>query len=161
VELAATQSAPGAKDTDHELFLHEAIARWAGWSLSVPRPGKHLSRYAKAKDAIPDDSDPGKFAENEPVTPFRVVADYHIVKGSLPQLRFGVRYRLRARPVDLAGNSLRLDDTLANALSSTFALPRDPEGFPYLRFEPVPAPLVIIRDEAAVQLPGSAVDRLV
>ena len=30
-----------------------------------------------------------------------------------------------------------------------------------MRFEPVPAPLVVIRDEAAVTAPGSAVDRLV
>jgi len=30
VELAATQSAPNAQDQHHELYLHEAIARWAG-----------------------------------------------------------------------------------------------------------------------------------
>lgn len=161
VELAATQSAPGAKDTDHELYLHEVIARWAGWSLSVQRPGKHLSRYANAKDAIPDDADPEKFAENQPETPFRVAADYQLVRGSLPPLRFGVRYRLRARAVDLAGNSLRVDDKLTELIAPVFALPRDPEGFTYLRFEPVPAPLVVIRDEAAVTRPGSAVDRIV
>ena len=161
VELAAAQPAPGAKNTDHELYLHEVIARWAGWSLSVPRPGKHLSRYANAKDAIPDDADPAKFAENQPETPFRVAADFQIVPGSLPPLRFGERYRLRARAVDLAGNSLRLDDPLADIFANIFALPRDPDGFTYLRFEPVPAPLVVIRDEAVVTAPGSAVDRLV
>jgi len=161
VELSATQSAPNAKDQQHELYLHEAIARWAGWSLSVPRPGVHLSRYANAKDALPRPNEGDKFAENQPVTPFRVAVDYKLVKGSLPPLRFGVRYRLRARAVDLAGNSLRFDDNLANTLAAVFALPRDPEGFAYLRFEPVPAPLVVIRDEAAVTAPGSAVDRLV
>ena len=161
VELAAAQSAPNAKDQHHELYLHEAIARWAGWSLSVPRPGKHLSRYANAKDAIPRPNEDDKFAENQPETPFRVAADYKLIKGSLPPLRFGVRYRLRARAVDLAGNSLRFDDTLADTLAAVFALPRDPEGFTYLRFEPVPAPLVVIRDAAAVTAPGSAVDRLV
>lgn len=161
VELAATQPAPGAKDTEHELYLHEAIARWTGWSLSVPRPGKHLSRYANAKDAIPRDGEGDKFAENQPETPFRVAANYKLVRGSLPPLRFGVRYRLRARAVDLAGNSLRFDDKLAGVLTQVFALPRDAEGFTYLRFEPVPAPLVVIRDEAAVTASGSAVDRLV
>ena len=40
-------------------------------------------------------------------------------------------------------------------------LPRDPEGLAYLRYEPVPAPLVVIRDEQAVTSPGSAVHRLV
>ena len=161
VELAVTQAAPNAKNHDNELYLHEAIARWAGWSLSVARPGKHLSRYADAKDALarPDEGD--KFAENQPETPFRVSADYKLVPGTLPSLRFGRRYRLRARAVDLAGNSLRLNDTLTDSLAKLFALPRDPEGFAYLRFEPVPAPLVVIRNAAAVTAPGSAVDRLV
>lgn len=161
VELAATQSAPGVKTGDNELYLHEAIARWAGWSLSLPRPGKHLSRYANAKDAIPRPDEGDKFEENQPETPFRVAANYKLVRGSLPPLRFGVRYRLRARAVDLAGNSLRVDDKLADSIAGVFALPRNPEGFTYLRFEPVPAPLVVIRDEAAVTAPGSAVDRLV
>jgi hypothetical protein len=161
VELAATQPAPGANDAKQDLYLHEAIARWAGWSLSVPRPGKHLSRYANAKDAIPQPDEGDKFAENQPETPFRVAADYKLVRGSLPPLRFGVRYRLRARAVDLAGNSLRVDDKLADSIAHAFALPHDLEGFTYLRFEPVPAPLVVIRDEAAVTAPGSAVDRLV
>lgn len=161
VELGATQSAPGAKGHDRELYLHEAIARWAGWSLSVPRPGKHLSRYADAKDAVPREGEGDKFAEDQPETPFRVAADYKLVPGSLPALRFGTRYRLRARAVDLAGNSLRFDDKLADTLAGALALPRDPEGFAYLRFEPVPAPLVVIRSEGAVGAPGSAVDRLV
>src|SRR5437667_7906784 len=46
VQLAATQPATGANPPDRDLYLHEAIARWSGWSLSAPRPGKHLSRYA-------------------------------------------------------------------------------------------------------------------
>jgi hypothetical protein len=161
VELAATQPAPGASDAKKDLYLHEAIARWAGWSLSVPRPGIHLSRYANAKDALPRPNEGDKFAENQPETPFRVATDYKLVRGSLPPLRFGVRYRFRARAVDLAGNSLRFDDKLADSIARAFALPRDSEGFTYLRFEPVPAPLVVIRDEAAVTAPGSAVDRLV
>jgi hypothetical protein len=161
IELATAQPAPGAKDHDKELYLHEAIARWAGWSLSVPRPGKHLSRYANAKDAIPRPGAGDKFAENQPETPFRIAADYTLVRGSLASLRYGVRYRVRARAVDLAGNSLRFDDKLADAIAGMFALPRNPEGFTYLRYEPVPAPLVVIRDEAAVTAPGSAVDRLV
>jgi hypothetical protein len=161
VELAATQPAPGANHHEHELYLHEAIARWAGWSLSVPRPGKHLSRYANAKDAIPRLGEGDKFAENQAETPFRLATNYTLLRGSLPTLRFGVRYRLRARAVDLAGNSLRFDDKLADEIGRAYALPRDPEGFTYLRFEPVPAPLIVIRDEAAVTAPGSAVDRLV
>jgi hypothetical protein len=88
-------------------------------------------------------------------------AEFRVVRGSLPQLRFGQRYRLRARAVDLAGNSLLLGDPLTDLLSHSFALPQDPEGFAYLRYEPVAAPLVVMRDPAAVTGPGSAVDRLV
>ena len=161
IQLAVTQPAKGAKPVTNDLYLHEAIARWTGWSLSAPMPSKHLSRYPSAKDAVPRDDEPEKFAEDEPVTPFKVTAKYQVVPGSLPRLRFGTRYRLRARPVDLAGNSLLVDDKFADLLSAVFALPRDPEGFVYLRFEPVAAPLVILRDSKAVTDPGSAVDRIV
>ncbi len=161
VQLAATQPPPGAQPETNDLYLHEAIARWVGWSLSAPRPGKHLSRYANAADAIPRDDEPEKFAEDQPETPFKVTAQYRVAKNSLPELRFGRRYRFRARVVDLAGNSLALEDSLADLLANIFALPRDPEGFAYLRFEPVPAPLVVIRDAKAVTDRGSAVERLV
>ncbi|HMT22063.1 MAG TPA: hypothetical protein PKE20_12605, partial [Promineifilum sp.] len=38
---------------------------------------------------------------------------------------------------------------------------RNLDGRPYLRYEPVDAPMIVIRDPAAVTGPGSAVDRLV
>ncbi|MEA2299618.1 MAG: hypothetical protein QOE44_153, partial [Solirubrobacteraceae bacterium] len=159
VQLAATQPAPGALPATDDLYVHEAIARWAGWSLSAPMPAKHLSRYPDAAEAVPDGSP--KFAEDEPITPFKVVGRYRVAPGTLPRLRFGTRYRLRARPVDLAGNSLELGDPLADRLSAAFALPVDPEGFAYLRYEPVPAPLVVLRDPRGVTGPGSAVERIV
>ena len=64
------------------------------------------------------------------------------VAGSLPLLRFGARYRMRARAVDLAGNSLEVGDALADTLALSMGLPADPEGRVYLRYEPVAAPLV-------------------
>ena len=160
VQLAMTTPAPGA-DGEDDLYLHEAIARWAGWSLSVPRPGKHLSRFADPDRAVPPDGDDPDFREDEPVTPFDIQTEYRLVPGSLPRLAFGRRYRLRARAVDLAGNSLELGEDIADRLSTVFALPRDPEGFAYLRYEPVEPPLLVIRDEKAVTGPGSALDRLV
>ena len=158
VQLAATQPAPGALPETNDLYLHEAIARWAGWSLSAPMPAKHLSRFPDAAEAIPDGS--ARFAEDESITPFKVVATYAAAPGTLPRLRFGARYRLRARPVDLAGNSLELG-ALADRLATQFALPADPEGFAYLRYEPIPAPLVVLRDPRGVTEPGSAVERIV
>jgi hypothetical protein len=160
VQLAATQPAKGAQPASDDLYLHEAVARWAGWSLSAGRPGKHLSRYADPAKAIPPDHDDPDYRENEPVTPFKMKVDYKVVPKSLPELRFGRRYRMRARVVDLAGNSLAFGAT-ADQLASFMALPQDPEGFAYLRYEPVIAPLVVIRDPAAVTGPGSAVDRIV
>jgi hypothetical protein len=164
VQTAAMQPAPGAAEgpDGEDLYLHEAIARWAGWSLSVPMPGKHLSRYGDPDKAVPPDNDPtGEYLEDQPDTPFKMTVDYDIVSGSLPRLVFGRRYRLRARAVDLAGNSLRHDELLSEVLSSSMALPRNPNGQPYLRYEPVISPLVVIREPQAVTGPGSAVDRLV
>jgi hypothetical protein len=162
VQLAAMQAAKGAEPGSDDLYLHEAVARWAGWSLAVEMPGKHLSRYADPDHALPPDGDDGvDYSTNQPVTPFKLTPTFHIVKGTLPKLRFGRRYRFRARAVDLAGAGLEIDDAIAGELADVMALPRDPGGFAYLRYEPVPAPLVVIRDEQAVTGPGSSVDRLV
>ena len=161
VQFAATQQAPGAEPAADDLYLHEAVARWAGWSLSAPMPGKQLSRYPDAERAVPPDGNDPEYAENEPPTPFKVATTFTVGPGSLPLLRFGTRYRVRVRAVDLAGNSLPLDDPAADTLSAQLALPQDPGGMPYLRFEPVPAPLVVVRDEAALTSPGSDAHRLV
>jgi hypothetical protein len=160
-QLATTQPAPGAQPAEKDLYVHEAIARWAGWSLSVAMPGKSLSRFGDPAKAIPPDGDDPDYRTDEAVTPYKIRADYKALPKSLPRLRFGLRYRMRARAVDLAGNSLRHDDPIAAALAIGMALPRDPEGLTYLRYEPVISPLVVIRDEQALTSPGSAVDRLV
>jgi hypothetical protein len=161
VQLAMTQPARDSIPVTNDLYLHEALARWSGWSLSAPMPAKHLSRYANATDAVPRDEDPEMFSEDEPVTPFNVRSNYQVYPNSLPRLRFGVRYRIRARVVDLAGNSLKVNDDLANEISSAYALPHNPEGFTYLRYEPVAAPLLVIRDSKAITEPGSDIDRMV
>jgi hypothetical protein len=161
LQFAATQPAPGADPADRDLYVHEAIARWMGWSLSVPMPGKALSRFGDPDKAVPPDGDDPDFRSDEAITPYKVRAVYRAIPGSLPRLKFGRRYRMRARAVDLAGNSMGLADPLADLLALFMALPRDPEGLTYLRYEPVATPLVIIRDESAVTLPGSSVDRLV
>jgi hypothetical protein len=161
VQLAAMQAAEGAQPKHDDLYLHEAIARWAGWSLAVEMPGKHLSRYADPDLAVPPDGDDPEFRTNEAKTPFELATKFDIVSGSLPRLRFGRRYRFRARVADLAGTGLELHEPITDELGAVLSLPRDADGFPYLRYEPVAAPLVVIRDEAAVTGPGSAVDRIV
>lgn len=164
VQLAATKAAPGALNGTADLYLHEAIARWAGWSLSAPRPGKALSRFADPQRAIPQDGDPA-YELNPPATPFPMTTSFRVLGGTLPRLKFGRAYRLRVRTVDLANNSLALDDPLAGLLEDLAALPRQtnlqPGHVVYLRYEPVPAPLLAARDERAVTGSGSALNRLV
>ena len=157
VQLAATQAAPNpAAPPPDDLYLHEAVARWTGWSLSVPPAGRHLSSDPDPDKAL-DNPD-----ENEPATPFKMTTRFDVAAGSLPSLRFGRRYRIRARVTDLCGNSLELGDPLADVLARIgFAIPADADGFAYLRYEPVAAPIVVVRDAAAITGPGSTLHRLV
>jgi len=141
-QLGATSAAgldklpPGGQmpPPETDLRVHERLARWSGWSLSVPRPGRALNRSADPAHALDDDPSLG-----QALTPFKLRTDFSVPRGTLPRLRFGNRYRMRARIVDVAGNSV---PPAADAADGT-ALPPDPTGFSYLRHEPVPAPVVV------------------
>ncbi|NCJ07927.1 hypothetical protein GS597_15710 [Synechococcales cyanobacterium C] len=157
-QLAAAQPAPDkSKEQPKDIYLQEAIARWAGWSLSVPFPDKALSSDPNPENALLQ----AKTDQNIPATPFKMTTEFKIVGSSLPSLRFGRRYRLRARVVDLCGNCIGLTHPLVDQLSRLFALPSDPNGVAYLRFEPVISPQVVLRDPKGVTEPGSQLDRLV
>jgi hypothetical protein len=163
-QVGATQAAPRRDGTraEDDLYLHEAIARWDGRSLSADSPGKHLTRAGDPAKAIPDAGDPDP--ENEPITPFKLAMKFDIVKRSLPRLRFGAAYRFRVRAVDLAGNGLTLDDEAAVRLTPAVSLPAGDRSIPYLRFEPVASPFIVLRDTRGVTGEGgegSAVDRIV
>jgi hypothetical protein len=156
-ELAVAQPAPNPQNPpSHAIYVHEAIARWAGWSLSVPFPGKVLSSSPDPEQVLNQPSTD----QNQPVTPFKMTTQSRVIPGSLPSLRFGRRYRLRARVVDICGNSLALDHPLLSQLSA-LALPNDANGAAYLRYEPVIAPQVVLRDSQGITDPGSQLDRLV
>lgn len=159
-ELTVGQPAPDPTNPPpDDLYLHEALARWAGWSLSAPMPGRALSSDPDPDKALKEDP---QHPANEPATPFKMTTEFSAMAGSLPALRFGRRYRLRLRPVDLAGNSMKHDDPAADWLAQVgLALPRDAHGLPYLRFEPVAAPLVAPRVVEALTGPGSSLERLV
>jgi hypothetical protein len=160
-QAAATQAAPnedGSRDST-DIYLHEAIVRWAGWSLSAETVGIHLTRAADPDRAIPNPAEPDP--ENEAVTPFKLTSSATHIKGSLPRLRFGVGYRLRVRQVDLAGNGLHVDDPETALLTPGFSMPRGNGVIPYLRFEPVVAPTIVLRDKLALTGAGSSSDRLV
>jgi hypothetical protein len=127
--------AAGAPQPGTDLYVHERIARWNGWSLSAARPGQPLNR--SSDPSIAADPDP---TANEPVTPFRMKANFTVRPGSLPRLRFSGRYKVRARAADLAGNS----PTLGHPVPVRYVLPAGDPAV-YYRFEPVPAPVVVPR----------------
>jgi hypothetical protein len=119
-----------------DLYLHEALFGWEGWSLAVPRPGKRIVEPGEGDGG-------GPIARHDPEegSELPVVTTAELVSGTLPRLRFGRSYRLRARAVDLAGNSLPpSDDELGPPDEELTIGPQ-----PYLRFEPLPSPTVLHR----------------
>ncbi|MFT4134971.1 hypothetical protein [Microbacterium sp.] len=87
--------------------VHEAVFGWEGWSLSVPKPGKRVRTELVTQ---PDGST--RLEEVVEPPPVDVPVDATnpigftntIVPGTLPRLRYGREYALRAWLVDLAGN---------------------------------------------------------
>lgn len=134
--LAAT-SEPNKKPTS-DLSVHESLLRWDGWSLSARRPGKHIGI----------DDTPADF-ENQADPGLKVAIDTEVEPDSLPRLRFGRSYLLRARAVDLAGNRVPYSEDKPGPSIG----PKD-----YLRFEPVIAPSVVFRSPPG---PGESLERLV
>ncbi|EPH45205.1 hypothetical protein ABT390_22420 [Streptomyces aurantiacus] len=107
-----------------QLYGHQAVFGWHGWSLAAPRPGRTIG----LGDA-PEEPDP-------PVSPdVPLQTRFAAEPGSLPALRFGRTYRMRARVVDLAGNSLEHTASTPDAVRS--------QAITYGRWEPVPQPVVV------------------
>lgn len=145
VQFAAT--APADPTAPKSLRTGESLFTWNGWSLAAPRPGKAI---------LPDDThaDP----PNTAATPFRVETEFRAKPFSLPRLRFGRRYRLRARVADLAGNSvLSPDDGAAFEVDAPGLNPETPE-LTAVRYEPLAPPVLMLR-QAPVE--GESVERLV
>jgi hypothetical protein len=136
VRMGATKSS----DPDHNadiLYLHETVVAWMGWSLAAPLPGRAIRT---------DDQDPidESTQETEADVPdgIRVTTRFNVLPGSLPRLRFGRRYRIRGRAVDLAGNSLPPQ-------AEDFG-PETPgaDAQPFLRYEPIlPPAIALVRPE--------------
>ena len=139
-------STTGDGGDDH--YLHEAVFRWTGWSLVAARPGRKIAALESADSGLQGEevSDSQESADNGNGLAVRFRAQ----PGTLPRLRFGQDYRLRARAVDLAGNSLRLDEPLD--------LEQATEAVSYLRFEPVDPPALVHRHRVSE---GESLERMV
>lgn len=127
VETGATEDAAD-EGAAPDLYLHESLFRWAGWSLVAERPGRTIR---------PDDS--AGYPDSDVDPDFPLLAELAARPGSLPRLRFGRSYRLRVRVVDLAGNSLPFGDPAAADFGRASPLEK------YFRWEPVPYPVVALR----------------
>jgi hypothetical protein len=145
LSLVGRAAAPGqAPDPDGELYVHENLVTWDGWSLSAPRPGKAISRDPRA----PTDQDLATQPTQVPNDPFTAMAlslQVTAAPGTLPRLRFGRAYRMRVRTVDLAGNGptpAEADRDLAASTTATPALPIA-GALDHQRFEPVAAPALV------------------
>ncbi len=136
---ALQKGASGSSPDEQKKWLHEALFKWEGWSLSVTRPGA------------------SKGSQNH-LFPFQVTFDPLQYKAGdsverlLPKLRFGMHSRLRARAVFIGGIGLSGD-----VRSETGSQP-----FDYLRFDPVAAPTILFREvPSAEDRPGESLDHLV
>ena len=118
----------GDDGTPTDLYLHERLASFDGWSLVASRPGKTLA-------ADPTETEPAVPPENA-ATEFGLATHFAPPAGTVPRLRIGRNYRLRVRLVDVAGNSVEFQEA-----GDTYASP----AFRFTRFEPVPSPTLQLR----------------
>lgn len=141
VQMGATEPIPGT--ATRALRVHESLFSWDGWSLCAPRPGLTI---------LPDHTT-GE-AENTAVTAFKMETSFRAKPGTLPRLRYGYQYQLRARVVDLAGNSVFIPDDPAFSQDVAEKTPL----VRYRRFEPVSPPPLMLRSEP---VEGESLERLV
>lgn len=153
VSLAGEVDRPNAPaDPDGALYVHEALVTWDGWSLSAQR---HESAIAQEPAPPAASADLGALQLDLKVKP---------LPASLPRLRFGGKYQIRLRTVDLAGKShlLHRANDLTDLLDSSglpeYRVSLPDGGFVYRRFEPVPPPALVAR---SIFSPGEGLERLV
>jgi hypothetical protein len=138
-----SSAVPAQPGTD--LYLHEGLFTWTGWSLVAPRPGKILPNTTQGDPGPPVDPTPE--TNGAPLS-----ATFVAQPGTLPRLRFGRTYRFRLRAVDVAGNDMTGGD-LDPADLSTASPPTT-----YRRFDPVTSPILL---PTAARTPGETIERLV
>ncbi|HEY5134201.1 MAG TPA: hypothetical protein VIJ41_00255 [Candidatus Nanopelagicales bacterium] len=131
---SADTTADGALYTDDVLF------GWDGWSLAVPRPGRHVRG---------DGADPDDVADAGEPLPAGLPVDIavSVAGSSLPRLRYGTSYVFRARRVDLAGHSTALPDNAHAGAKATHG-----------RSDVLTPPAVVLRHDV---VEGESLQRLV
>ena len=131
VRLAATTPSDNTT-TPNIVWLHETVLAWTGWSLCAVPPGKTIRHRGS------DHSEDITGSEPELPPGLRLRTEFDTMPGSLPRLRYGRRYWMRMRIVDLAGNSLLPQSKDFGADSAK------KNAQAYLRYEPVSAPAIAL-----------------
>ena len=96
--IQGTAAHESAGVDDSPIHVHEAVFGWEGWSLSASRPGKRV-RHEAGKELVENTP------TNTPNPVHPILITNEVQAGTLPRLRFGRFYAMRAWLVDLAGNS--------------------------------------------------------
>jgi hypothetical protein len=145
---SASVSSQGRED----LYLHEAMFRWTGWSLVVQKPGRtSVSKMAgntivetnETWPKYPVESIHEKGLKIHPLITLPQPSPLTESSGDLrlPSLRFGHRYRMRVRIADIAGNGEQFNPDWTSLDDQTAS----PE-IQYYRFDPIPPPVVALRN---------------
>jgi hypothetical protein len=148
---AATDSPPRSQSdptnsSQQQLNLPANIIRWNGWSNAAPRPGSPLADDGSSTvTSGTGETGTDPFSANLTIT-------NAVAPGTLPRLRYGQTYALRARVMDIANNVIPLANG-ANAPDSRVS-PMSVFG----RHEPVGSPDLY---EWTTPLPGESLKRLV
>jgi hypothetical protein len=137
VEEGHTKPAAVVLRPDQLITGSEAVIRWDGWSLAVPRPPL-MRAGAPPHQQLAMPYDFAWTSELDPSGP------------AIPELRFGSSYQLRVRVVDLAGGGLALDEPAGDTTATDLVT--------YGRLEPVSAPVVPPPDGLVTPEPGGSVD---
>lgn len=138
IKAASATSVPDSGNTNPpDMYMHESVFGWENWSLVVPRPGNSISfdrDDTKMTQTLAIRKEP-----NLPPSEFPLQPQMAAVPGSLPRLRFGKKYEVRARVVDMAGNSLpNMDGDFGVNWGQT-------KAFEYLRYDPLSPPVLVMR----------------
>jgi len=143
--FAATRPVSANPAAMRDLYAHETVAQWEGWSLVAPRIGSFIG--------VDDELQPeNKTSTPSPEFEYKVESTFSVKAGSLPKLRYGRDYRMRARFVDIAGNSAKKDELNPTDFTCASELIR------FYRWDPIVAPSITLRTNP---IEGESLERMV
>lgn len=158
------RSGTTSKDGTSDLYLHETLLRWSGWSLVAPVPGRAVDLVPGAQedpdtgDLVPAQEEKEEVKVSRAAKGFRLETRFSPAKKSLPRLRLGSRYRFAMVWVDLAGRPLAQLEMGPEGPGAIGADAHVSEEIVFRRFEPVAPPSVL---PVRRFTPGGSLERLV